>query len=74
MFAMVVIFGLFHGLVFLPVLLSLMGPSSPAFNNCSSNEDDELNNVQKQLSNSHSNNSVTPDDPNNHQAVGVDAV
>ncbi len=29
MFAMVVLFGLFHGLVFLPVLLSLVGPSSP---------------------------------------------
>ena len=26
MFAMVVLFGLFHGLIFLPVVLSLIGP------------------------------------------------
>ena len=29
MFALVLLFGLFHGLIFLPVLLSLIGPHSP---------------------------------------------
>jgi hypothetical protein len=29
MFALVLLFGLFHGLIFLPVLLSLIGPQSP---------------------------------------------
>ena len=29
MFGMVVVFGLFHGLIFLPVLLSLIGPAGP---------------------------------------------
>ena len=29
MFGMVVLFGLFHGLIFLPVMLSLIGPQSP---------------------------------------------
>ena len=37
MFALVLLFGLFHGLVFLPVLLSLIGPqaarSSKLWNN-----------------------------------------
>ena len=28
MFALVLLFGLFHGLIFLPVLLSLIGPQS----------------------------------------------
>ena len=28
MFGMVVVFGLYHGLIFLPVLLSLVGPQS----------------------------------------------
>ena len=27
MFAMVVLFGLFHGLIFVPVLLSIVGPT-----------------------------------------------
>merc|ERR1711935_1210865 len=30
MFSILVLFGLFHALVFLPVLLSLIGPSSPS--------------------------------------------
>ena len=29
MFGMVVLFGLFHGLIFLPVMLSLIGPEGP---------------------------------------------
>ena len=29
MFGMVVLFGLYHGLIFLPVLLSLIGPPGP---------------------------------------------
>ena len=36
MFGMVVVFGLFHGLIFLPVLLSLIGPAGSPDEDCES--------------------------------------
>ena len=41
MFAMVVTFGLFNGLIFLPVLLSLIGPSSVYDKHMNTNENSD---------------------------------
>ena len=48
MFGMVVLFGLFHGLIFLPVMLSLIGPQSQAenFSKSIAKEEDTLDNQE----------------------------
>ena len=61
MFGMVVMFGLFHGLIFLPVLLSLIGPSSPPLSSISKpeshssiQENQEANKLRRSNSDNHS--------------------
>ena len=48
MFGMVVLFGLFHGLIFLPVMLSLIGPQSQSDGPSKSiaNDEDTLDNQE----------------------------
>lgn len=44
LFTSVVVFGLFHGLVFLPVILSLYGPDEKKKRNLETKENDEKTN------------------------------
>ena len=41
MFSLVVLFGLYHGLIFLPVMLSIIGPQDPGAQDVESDEENE---------------------------------
>ena len=58
MFALVLLFGLFHGLIFLPVLLSLIGPQNGV--NAKQMKGDALN-VEDGISRPYNNNGVSPE-------------
>ena len=58
MFALVLLFGLFHGLIFLPVLLSLIGPQNGV--NAKQMKGDALN-VEDGISRPYNNNGFSPE-------------
>ena len=58
MFALVLLFGLFHGLIFLPVLLSLIGPQNDE--NAKQMKGD-VRNVEDGISRPYNNNGFSPE-------------